>query len=233
VKVVIDQQKIGRRATLSHAASLGGLLVMLGSVGISLWRPSLQTFTTVLLVVGMISATVGIYYANRWVKRPRPESTLDQALKPLDDRCCIFHYVFVGDHVLLTPSDVVILEAVNLDGWFTYDKGRWRQRFSISRAMRYLLDQRLGDPIQRAQTYVDWMRDFMKSRLPEDCLPPVSAVVIFVHPACQLDLASSAPMPVCLPGKLRKHLPKGHSKLSAECYERVKALFDSKAGLST
>jgi hypothetical protein len=232
MKVVIDNQKIGRRAALSHAASLGGLLVMLGSVGISLWRPSLQTLTTVLLLAGVVSATVGIYHANRWVKRPRPEATLDQALKSLDDRCCMYHYVFVGDHVLLTPSDVVILEAVNLDGWFTYDKGRWRQRFSVSRAMRYLLDQRLGNPIERAQTYADWMHDFLKSKLPESCQPPVSAVVTFVHPACRLDLASSTPMPVCLPGKLRKHLPKGHPKLSAECYGRVKALLDSKAGLS-
>jgi hypothetical protein len=165
------------------------------------------------------------------VKRPRPEATLDQALKSLDDRCCIYHYVFVSDHVLLTPSDVVILETVNLDGWFMYDEGRWRQRFSVSRAMRYLLEQRLGDPIERAEAYAGWMRGFLESSLRADCLPPVSAVVAFVHPACRLDLVSSTPIPVCLPGKLRKHLPKGHPKLSPDCHAQVKALFDSKAGI--
>jgi hypothetical protein len=229
MKSIIDARKVGRRAALSHVASLGGLLVMLGSVGLSLWRPALQTLTTGLLLVGVVCATVGIYHANRWVKRPRPEDILDRALRSLDDRCRLYHYAFVSDHVLLTTADVVILETINLEGWFTFDSGRWRQRFSVSRAMRYLLEQRLGDPLQRAEAYAAWMRSFLEENLPDGCRPPVGAIVVFVHPAAQLTLVSSPSLPICQPERLAKYLPKGHSKLSSECYERVRELFDSKA----
>jgi hypothetical protein len=230
MKSILDAQRVGRNAALSHAASLGGLLVMLGSVGLSLWRPGLQTLTTALLVLGIVCATVGIYHANRWVKRPRPEATLDRALKSLDNRCRLYHYAFVSDHVLLTSADVVILEAVNLEGRFTWDKGRWRQRFSVSRAMRYLLEQRLGDPVGRAKEYADWMRSYLEENLPDGCRPPVSAVVVFVHPVAELTLVSSPSLPVCKPERLSRYLPKGHPKLSPECYELVRALFDAKAG---
>lgn len=77
MKVIIDQESIRRRARLSHAASLGGLLAILASVAISLWKPQWSTLTALILVLGFSISVTGIYYANRWVKKPRPEDALN------------------------------------------------------------------------------------------------------------------------------------------------------------
>ena len=37
---------------------------------------------------------VGIYFANRWVRKPRPEESLDKALKSFDDHYRIYHYPY-------------------------------------------------------------------------------------------------------------------------------------------
>jgi hypothetical protein len=91
MKTFIDREKLRRRATVSHVASLGGILILLGSTAISIWKPEWSTLTAVMLFVGFASATAGIYYANRWVKKPRPEDTLDQALKGLSGKYCLYH----------------------------------------------------------------------------------------------------------------------------------------------
>jgi len=91
MKTRVDREKLKRRATASHVASLGGILILLGSTAISIWRPEWSTLTAAMLVVGFAAATAGIYYANRWVKKPRPEDTLDHALKGLSGKYCLYH----------------------------------------------------------------------------------------------------------------------------------------------
>ena len=128
MKTYIDREKVNARSTLANAASVGGLLLLLASVLAPIFWQSLATLALVLLLVGGVTSMVGIYLANRWVRRPRPEESLDKALNSFDDTYRLYHYPALPcDHVLLTPSGVVGLEVVNLAGRFTYHDGRWRR----------------------------------------------------------------------------------------------------------
>ena len=91
----------------------------------------------------------GIYFANRWVRRPRPEDSLDKALKAFDDNYHIFHYTrsLPCDHFLLTPTGLIALEVVNLNGAFFYRNGRWKEAMTVGRALRYIVEERVSDPV--------------------------------------------------------------------------------------
>jgi hypothetical protein len=231
MKVIIDREKLRRRASLSHTASLGGLLTLLGSVGLSLWKPDLQTLTTVIMLVGGVVAIVGIYYANRWVKKPRPEEVLDSTLKGLKAGYRMYHYTALPcAHVLLTPGGVVVLETRNLDGAFTYEDGRWKQKMTPSRAMRFFVEEQLGDPIESALACAHQLESMLAARLPGDVTVPVNAVVVFIHPAAEVKVRK-APIPVTWPKKLRGSIPKDLPKLPPDVYDQVQALFDEAAGL--
>jgi hypothetical protein len=225
MKAFIDRQKVRRRASIAHTASLGGLLVLLGSVGLTLLRPDLGTLTTATLFAGFAISAIGIYLANRYVKKPRPEEVLDKALKPLSDQHRLYHYLPDCDHLLLTPGGLVVLETVNLDGVFSFRDGKWRQKMSLSRAFRYVFEERLGDPAARAQGNCQAIREKIGARLAEYAPPPVSALVVFVHPAARLDV-SPTPLPVLPPKNLYKHLPKNQPKLPAGQYERIQGILD-------
>src|SRR3972149_3196953 len=152
MKAIIDSVKVQRRARASHAASLGGLLTMLAGVALPLWRPALATPAAVLIATGFAAASVGIFFANRWVKKPRPEQALDQALKGLDDRCRLYHYLNRGsDHLLLMPGGLVVLETRAGEGVFEYRDGRWHQKITLGKALRYFVEEMLGDPIADAR----------------------------------------------------------------------------------
>ena len=233
MKTVIDRQRLRRRANAAHAASLGGLAVLLGAVVLSMARPAWATPAAVLMVLGFAISSVGIYSANRWVRKPRPEDTVALALKGLGDPHRIYHYLLPADHVLLTPGAVVVIETVNLEGRFTYHSGRWKQQMPLGRALRFFLEETLGNPTARAEADAGRMRAELQARLPADAAAvPVVPIVLFVHPNAEV-AADSPPIPVCQPAQLRKRLPANLPKLAQARFEQVRAVLDEMAGAAS
>ncbi|MDR3577363.1 MAG: nuclease-related domain-containing protein [Anaerolineaceae bacterium] len=232
MKTIIDQVKITKRAKISNIASLGGMLLMVGCAGYSIFRPDLSKILIVGIVVGAGISMVGIYFANRWVKKPRPEASLDGALKNLSEGYRIYHYpAFPCDHILLTPSGVVLLETVNLDGVFIYKDGHWKEKMSIGRAMRYIVEEYLGNPIKSVQSGAQLLRDRLKNELTVDGKVPVTPLVVFTHPHALIEI-HDAPIPVIPVIKLKKQIPSNLPKMSPELYQEVQALLDKMASLS-
>jgi len=232
MRIIIDQEKLNRRASLSHAASLGGLLILLSSVAISLWKPELSTLTAVMLFAGFTISVVGIFYANRWVKKPRPENVIDQALKGLSNQYWIYHYLLPCDHVLLTPSGLVVIETCNLEGKFSYRKGKWRQKLTFGRAMRFFVEEKLGNPITRAQFIAQIMKDNLGAQDFYGSNIPVHAVVVFTNPFAEINIENS-PIPVCFPAKLSNRLPKRTPKLPENDYLKVREYLNSMARIES
>jgi hypothetical protein len=230
MKIIIDRQSLTRRARLSHVASLGGLLVLLGSVGLSLWQPTWTLITGSLLFVGGSLSIVGIYFANRWVKKPRPEDVLDQALKGLDDRHRLYHYALPCDHLLLTPGGITVIETVSLEGVFTYRDGKWRQRMTPGRAMRFFVEERLGDPVDRALASARTIKARLVEAVPEAAAFEARGMVVFTNAYVELDV-EKPPIPVCKAEKVRARLPKDGVKLPVEVYRQVQERLDGLSGI--
>ncbi len=229
MKTIIDQNKIKQRAVFSNIASVGGLLLMMICAGLSLFKPELVTYANIGILVGIGISMVGIYFANRWVKKPRPEDSLDKALRTLSEGNRIYHYpAFPCDHILLTPSGVVLLETVNLDGVFFYKNESWQEKMSIGRALRYIVEEYLGNPIKSVQTGAELFRERLKKELAVEGKVPVTALVVFTHPRALIDV-QGAPVPVITVAKLRKQIPANLPKMSPELYQDVQAMLDHMA----
>ena len=229
MKVIIDRQALRRRATIAHTASLGGLLVLLGSVAVSLWSPEFNWISSLMLFAGGVIAMGGIFYANRWVKKPRPEFILDQSLKGLSDQHRLYHYTPFAEHLMLTPNGMVVLETVNLEGQFTYKDGRWKQKMTAGRAMRYIVEERLGNPIADAQTRVDAVQNHLLADLLDDVKIPVQALVVFTHPMAVVKV-DNPPMPVFAVDKLAKKIPHPGARLPNDVYAQIRQGLDGLFG---
>ena len=226
MKVIIDRKKIGLRQKLSNIASLGGLLLLLASVVLPMINAAWTAYSTLIMVVGLAMAMIGIYSANRWVKKPRPEDLLDETLKNLHDTYRLYHYPALPcDHIMLTPGGVVVLETNNLEGKFSYKNGRWREKISLGRALRYLVEEHLGNPIRSAADDVEYLKEQFSERIPGGEDIPVWGVVVFVHPRAVLEI-EGAQIPVCKVEKLRKHVTARQTKLSPQLYEGAREVIE-------
>ncbi len=228
MKSIIDRSAIQQRASIAHAASLGGLIILIGSVAFSLVRSDLATVSIGILVVGCAVSAVGVYLANRWVKRPRPEDVLDKVLKSLSDQCRLYHYLGNIDHLLLMPSGVVVIEVINQDGFYTYSDGRWKQKMTMGRALRVIFEERLGDPIQRAQSDAARIARILSQRIARPEPIPSTSLVAFIHPAAVVE-AKGSPVPVCIPKTLAKKIPTNLPAMPGELYQEIQAVLDEVA----
>jgi hypothetical protein len=228
MKSIIDQDKIRQRARLANIASVGGLVVLLASVILPLVRAELLNLSKYILFLGLATSMIGIYYANRWVKKPRPEDSLNQALKGLSDKHRLYHYVSLPcDHVLLGPAEVVVLETVNLEGLFSYQDERWREAMNFGRALRYIVEEHLGDPLKSAQASEHYIKRLFSEKIPDGETIPVRSIVVFVHPRVELKV-KGAPIPVCKVDKLRRHFSGKENRMPVELYEQAQQLLDAR-----
>ncbi len=227
MKIYIDRQKINARAQAAHIASVGGMLLLLVSVILPLFLPKWGTWMSAVMVVGAAGAMVGIYLANRWVRRPRPEESLDKALKAFDDNYHIYHYPssLPCEHILLTPTGVLALEVVNLSGSFSYRHGRWREAMTIGRALRYLVEERVSDPVVLAEAISQEMSRKLDKDLDGQVVAPIRALTVFTHPAVELAV-DRGPIPACKIDKLRKQASISGPRLSPDIYEKVSSYFE-------
>ena len=132
------------------------------------------------------------------VEGAQPEVSLDAALKSLSGAYRLYHYPSLPcDHLLLTPNGLVVLETVNLASYFTYKDGHWRERIGIGRALRYIVEEHLGDPFKSATSAAQFLEEQVNQMLEGKSRLPVRAVVVFtpgvaeVVPALPGELATA------------------------------------------
>jgi len=227
MKVVINNARLAQRAQNANLASIGGMLVLLAGVILPMIIRSLSgVISLTVILAGIAVSMVGIYQANRWVRKPRPEEQLSKALKGLDDKYVLYHYPssLPCDHVLLTPEGVVNLETVNLGGQFSWKKGRWLEHMNMGRALRSIVEERLGDPINSSQAVQRFLQDKLDKLTGEKIT--VRPIIVFTHPAAELDLDPDSPVPVYRADKLKKHVSIEGPRLSPDSYQSIADFFE-------
>jgi hypothetical protein len=233
MKILIDGQKVKKRAGIANAASVSGLLLLLAGVVVQLFRADLVVITTIVMVLGIGTAMVGIYFANRWVRKPRPEESLNQTLKSLGDVYRLYHYPALPcEHVLLTPSGVYVIETINLAGSFSFKNGKWKEKMGFGRALRYIVENHLDNPTQTA----DDVAHFLKAKLVEKSKAAanvaVRGIVVFTHPAAELTV-TNPPVPVVQLDRLRKLVTAPNTtRMPSDAYPAIQEYLDEVSGVS-
>jgi hypothetical protein len=228
MRVHINRQKVKTRARLANLASVGGLVLLLASVVVPLFLPAWANIAYVFMLVGMGVAMIGIYFANRWVRKPRPEESLAKALKSFDDQYHLYHYPSLPcDHLLLTPSGIVVLETINLAGTFSYRQGEWKEAMNIGRALRYIVEERVGNPVKSARQVEEELKELFLKEFGPDLSIPIKPVLVFTHPAVNLNI-KDAPIPICKVDKLKKQASIHAARLAPKVYEKLASFLEDK-----
>jgi len=168
---------------------------------------------------GFSLSQVGIYFGNRWARRPRPDERLNQALKGLDRSYTIYHYSSPVSHLLVGPAGVWVLLPRHQRGLITYERGRWRQKGG-GLGLFYLklfAQEGLGRPDLDVQGEIEALQRHLQKALPEAELPPIQAALVFTNELAKIE-ADDAPIPTLPVRKLKEFIRKQakERRLSAE-----------------
>jgi hypothetical protein len=204
MKIVKDDKKIKRYSILGQVASLGGLVILAGGMFLSFRNPNKIGFAWLALLIGFTLSQVGIFFGNRWGRRPRPDEHLDNALKGMDDRHTIYHYMVAVNHLLVGPSGVWVLLPRHQVGKITFEKGRFRQKGGgvLQGYLRIFAQEGLGRPDLELAGEIDAVRKYFKKMLPDQESPVIQGVVVFTNEKTELDV-EDAPIQVVSVKKLK------------------------------
>jgi hypothetical protein len=161
------------------------------------------TWSMVCLIGGFLLSQIGIFFGNRWGRSPRPDEILTNALKGLDDKYILYHYMTAASHLLVGPAGLWVLLPFQQQGSITYDpdKKRLNQKGG-NLYMKLFAQEGIGRPDQEAATSIGEINKFIKKETEIPGLPEPEAIVVFVNPKANVN-AANAPVPTLHVEKLK------------------------------
>ena len=205
MRIISNTQKIERNRKIGLFTSFGSLVVLVIGLVLS-FQPNMIGLAYGALLVGLISSQVGIYYGNRWGRSPRIDERLNQGLKGLDDRYTLYHYITPVPHLLTGPSGVWVIVPQYQEGRITYENKRFKQ-YGVGVFKRFFAQEGLGRPELEAQAYQQDLQKFLQKELPEEKIPQVQPLIVFINPKATVQVAES-PTPTMHLEKLKDFMRK-------------------------
>ncbi|MGI6376420.1 MAG: hypothetical protein ACOX3S_10515 [Anaerolineae bacterium] len=180
---ITNEPFLAKRNKLARYASyvgFGSLFVGLLSASRVLW------LAYVMLLIGLVAASIGSYLANRYVKEPRADHVLGEALANLDKRYALYNYYFATSHLLLSHFGLTVLDPYPQTGQVSYRGGRWRHKAGIRKVMQLFGDPALGKPHTELKLEIKRVKDWIDENLPGEDIP-VTGVIVFTNANVELD----------------------------------------------
>jgi hypothetical protein len=177
----INERLVRRNSTLGKILTWGGLGIVIVSVVISF--QSAQELNPLVFggFLGVILTQFGAILTNRWGRQPRLDEVLSNALKGLDARFALFHYLLGVDHALFTPNGVFVLLPRTEDGVIGFEDGGWYQQQEKRGLLRRGGKREIPGMQRKAASATAKLLRRLKKHIPEDALPEIETVFVFVH----------------------------------------------------
>ena len=226
MKIHRDEKLIQRNARIAQVSLLGGLFVLAAGMFISFQYPGQFYYSLIALVVGFILSQIGIYFSNRWSKKPRPDEILDQALKGLDDKFSLYHYLSPVSHLLIGPCGVWSLRPYHQKGTISFSNGRWHQKGG-SLYMKIFAQESLGRPDLEVQSDIENLINYLGDDALGDIRPIVKAALVFTNPDVEINISEeeNTPAETVYVAKL-KDLIRKYAKTKTLSLDKVNLITD-------
>lgn len=233
--IIRDEKKMARFRTFAQITSFAGMALLLGGMVLVFVGDPQDVFVwqLVALLGGWLLSQIGIYLANRYLRSPRPDEAIDEALGKVAKDGRLYHYILPAPHVLLTPAGIILFVAKFQGGKIRVENDKWQQSGLGMR--RFFGQENLGNPTRDAQLHVDVMVNFLKKHAPEVAEISMAPIIVFTSKGVHdLELAGSS-VPAMHVTKLKGFLKQQkQQKMASADYEKIRAAFDGRipAGLA-
>ena len=230
MNIIRNDKLIRRNARIASFSTILSIAILLGGTLYFFRFQSTGIPLFVALLLGILLSQIGMYYTNRFARKPRPDELLDQALKGLDNKFTLYHYRTPVSHLLVGPSGVWIFEPKYQSGTINYSNGRWRQKGG-NLYLKIFAQESLGRPDLEVLGDLDRMQKFFQKNLPDDTVPELNSALVFLNPEAIIDIPEeeSPPAETVYTHKLKELIRKsGKSKtLSIEKIHLINEIFNN------
>lgn len=225
MEVFVNEAFLKRRRRLASWSTY----VAIGALVLGLIMSSRQILVSyALLLVGMLGATIGSQLTAAYVREPRADSVLAEALSGLDKRFALYCYYLPSHHVVVSHHGLTVVTPRAQRGEISYANGKWRHKAGARKLLQLFGEPALGRPDADTEQEIKWVAEWAQEMMPETEIP-VTGVVVFTDPQITL-YANDAPVPAVkvadLPAFLRQDL-KSQPTLTTAAQKELRRKLDA------
>lgn len=229
--ILRDEQRIERMKKISQYTSLAGMAALLGGLVLAFTAESnsqLFIYQLLALLVGWVLSQIGIYLAHRYVRKPRLDQVLDEAVEKVARNGRLYHYTLPAPHVLLNPDGVIILVPKYQPGKIKVENDKWKQTGIGLR--KFFGQESLGNPTQEAANMIGALTNYIRKNAPDVAEVPIAALIVFTTKGgVELEVKNST-FPAMHYTKVKGFLKQQKREpLSPAVYQSLRAAFDKSA----
>ncbi len=224
MEVFVNDSFLERRKRLASWSTY----IAVGALVLGLVMSNRQIIVSyVLLLVGMLGATIGSQLTAAYVREPRPGTVLSEALSGLDKRYALYCYYLPSHHVVVSHHGMTVLMPRAQRGEISYENDKWRHKAGARKLLQLFGEPALGRPGADTQQEIEWVDEWAQDLLPEVEIP-VTGVIAFTDPQATLH-AEESPVPAVKVGDLAEFLGdylKGQPTLSTAQQKELRRKLD-------
>lgn len=230
--ILRDEKRIARLGTIAKWSNLVGMGALIGGLILAFTNvksvSNVVFYQLIALTAGWILSQIGIYLSHRYLRRPRPDEVLDEALKKVAKNGRLYHYLLPVPHVLLTPEGIIIFIAKYQGGDISVTGDKWKQKGVGLR--KFFGQEGLGDPTREAEARIDIMAKYLHKHAPDAEEVPIGAMIVFTSKGVHnLDVKESR-IPAMHYTKVKGFMRQMKRPLMPQAdYDAIRAAFDQKA----
>jgi len=231
--ILRDDTRIERLRKLGQIISLVGFLALLAGLILGLTgNENAAIYQLAGLLFGWLFSQFGLFLAHRYIRTPRPDQRLDEALSKVVKGGRLYHFALPAPHVLLSPEGVIVFCPKYQIGTIRADGENWKQKGNTFR--RWFGQEALGNPSREVQLMASRLANYIRKEVPQMAEQelPISMLIVFTTKEIkELDVKNST-IPAMHYTKLRGYLKQqaGGQKLPAASYQALQQAFDKAAG---
>lgn len=139
------------------------------------------------LMMGFLATIISVRMTNLWIRMPRPEKAIQEALKGLGGKSAIYNYYhFPARHVLVCPQGVFAIITRYQDGRFSVTGDKWKHhRSTIGRLFAIFRMDGVGNPTREAIEAAQYIRYITEDYDPDLEIQPL---IVFVDPRANIEI---------------------------------------------
>ncbi len=191
MRLYINERLVRRNSLFGKILTWGGLAIVVGSVVISLQSPQELNPYVFGGFLGVFATQFGTILSNRWGRSPRLDEIISDGLKGLDDRFAVFHYILRADHALFTPNGNFALIPRTEEGVIEFRDGKWVQQREKRGFLRRGGSREITGLDRQALSVAAKLQRRLRKSFPEEALPDVQPVLVFLHSEANVQVQDS------------------------------------------
>jgi hypothetical protein len=225
MQVITNNKTKKNNTRIGQYTSLVSLLVLGIGMYISIAYKDLYYYSLIALIVGFILSQIGIYFGNRWGRKPTIDERITAALKGLSKENSLYHFITPVSHLLVGPNGIWIIEPYYQKGTVTYEKGKFKQKSAnfLNAYLRIFAQEGLGRPELEIRADVSAVWKLLQANKIELATPDMINVVLAFYDPKIVIHQNDSPYPMVQIDQLKTAIRLNKNNIApAEALQRFK-----------